>query len=79
VLETDWGHVAGGPNRNIEATAVIERYLAELLASSTERPAVMTGRRASTSAKGFAQTANLSHALETREKYSHEGDGARSL
>jgi homoserine O-acetyltransferase/O-succinyltransferase len=31
VIETDWGHVGGGPNRNRDATAVVERAIADLL------------------------------------------------
>jgi homoserine O-acetyltransferase/O-succinyltransferase len=31
VIETDWGHVGGGPNRNRDATTVIERAIADLM------------------------------------------------
>ena len=31
VIETDWGHSAGGPDRNRSATAFIESALTELL------------------------------------------------
>jgi homoserine O-acetyltransferase len=42
VIESDWGHVAGGPDRNAQATASIERAIRDLLAA----PAVTTAREA---------------------------------
>ncbi len=32
ILDSDWGHVAGGPDRNPQGTAAVERAIADLLA-----------------------------------------------
>jgi len=37
IIHTEWGHVAGGPDRNAEATLLIERAVRELLDDQPER------------------------------------------
>jgi homoserine O-acetyltransferase len=39
IIESDWGHVAGGPDRNAEATTCIESAIVDLLATPPLRRA----------------------------------------